>query len=175
MKINPKHYLLIVLAIASIGLSGFGYWYLYNKIISQAEGEYNALQEYQIEVIKKQNEQDLVKVYADTLSDRNKLSSYFITEDKIIGFIESVEAVGDYSKTDVTLSAINTDDFNNLEKGNSGHLKTHIDIKGDWSNVMKALILIENMPYSISINNMNLLFASGKWSMAFDIEVLTIK
>lgn len=189
MKINSKHYILIIFAIAAIILSIFGYIVMYRNIITQAMNSSKIMNEVNAESEKKKYENDLTAVFNNTVSDRAKLSSYFIHEDKIVDFIENVEKIGTDSGTDLILSSINSDNLSSAKIGTVGHVKAHITVNGSWANVMKSLILIENIPYSLSMNNVRLDSVSGaelsvdnkkevrgkRWNLALDIEVLIIK
>ncbi len=179
MKTNSKHYTVITLAIGSVFLSSFGYWYIYGIVIKQAENYSKSLQEIALVDTKKQQIKDIAKMHEDTLKARERLSTFVLTDDKLINFIEFVESIGNRSSTDTTISSIKNDDLSSAEKGTFGHLKARIDIKGSWTNIMRALVLIENLPYSLSLNNIDLNFNKAdknpQWNVRLDIEVLTIK
>ena len=95
-----------------------------------------------------------------------------------MGFIERVEKVGEDSKTELELSSIES-----LE----GEVKAKIEVKGSWSGIMSALMLIENLPFSILINNVHInapsdlssdeggVGAAKIWTLRMDIEALTAK
>lgn len=168
MKINSKHYILVIFALGSVALAGFGYWHVYRIVIKQAEINSESLQAVESEKGRTQREQDLAKTHAETLDDRARLPAFIVSEDKVVDLIESIESVASSSDSEVTLSSIATE---------KSHFKGRIEIKGSWSNAMRALILIENLPYSISFNNLKLSHESEskKWSILFDMQVLTKK
>lgn len=188
MKINYKHYILICFALCSVLIAVIGYWFVYRNIIKQAETYSSGLENISLENEKKQHINEVAKVYIDTLEDRNKLSNYLLNDDKIVGLIEAIESIGVNSSSVVSISGINNEDLSSAEKGTFGHLKARIDAKGSWTNIMRTLIMIENLPYSLSINNLTLSFEKNassdpkiksvkndSWSMSFNITVLTIK
>lgn len=188
MKINFKHYILICLAICSVVISGVGYWFVYDRVIKQAKTYSSGLQNISLENNKKQHINEVAKAYNDTLEDRNKITNFLLNDDKIVGLIETIESIGENSSSNVTISGINNEDLSSAEKGTFGHLIARIDAKGTWVNIMRALIMIENLSYSISINNLNLISEGGEsassktkivkndnWKLSFDISVLTIK
>ncbi len=172
MKINPRHYILILLALASIGISVAGYFLIYNQTIFQAEHYVNANKELENENTKKQNDQDLVKIYDNSKDDRTKVSSFLVKEDKIVNFIEMVEKVGNDSHIDLELSSISNDD---------AKVKAQVNAKGSWSGILTALTMIENLPVSSTISNVKMNVAGSPvkgardWSLSLDIEALMIK
>lgn len=191
MKINSKHYILIIFAIGTVILSILGYIIVYRTVVTQAKDSSKALIEINTESEKKQYEDGLTKLFDDTSSDRLKLSSFFVREDRIVDFIEKVEKIGVDSNTELTLSSINADDLNSVKVGTIGRIKTRITASGSWANVMRALVLIENLPYSLSMNDVRVDSSSGsnaelsagdkktskgnKWNLSLNMEVLIMK
>ena len=172
MKINHRHYMLLFFAILSIGVVGYGYYFVYSKTVIQAEHYISANNEVLNEDKKRNNEQEIMKVFNSSKDSRVKIMSFFVHEDKVVEFIEMMEKVGTDSNTNLELSSIlNEDD----------KVKVKINTKGSWSGIMKALLLIENLPLSIHINNvaLNVSDVSAKegstWSLTLDIEALSIK
>ncbi len=172
MKINLRHYILIISAILCILASSGAYYFVYKQAIGQADKYVKVNKELENEDSKKQTEQDLVKTYESTKVSRAQLLSFFVKEDKVVSFIEMVEKVGDQSKTKLELSSINND---------NGIIKTNISVKGSWNNVITALMIIENLPLSLNIKNVRLSTSSGLdkkssgWELQLSIEALSIK
>lgn len=188
MNVNSKHYILLLFSFAALAISGAGYVLLYKAVVSEARESSQAIAEVALENTKRLREQELTATYADTLSDRTRLASFVISEAEIVDFIEAVEGVGADSGAQVEISAIGKGDIAKTEKVSFGHIAAHLEIQGSWINVMRALILVENMPYSISMNNFNLVAMGDlaaasapvkgaapkvrQWKMSFDIKVL---
>jgi hypothetical protein len=179
MKINFKHHILILLAFASIIISAAVYWYVYGTVIKQAETYSKDLAENSLDSGKKVNEKEVAKMYADTILGRAQLANAVLQDDKIITFIESIESIEQNTSLDINISSISNDDLSSSAKGTFGHLKVHVDINGSWSDVMRSIILIENLPYSLSVDNIHLQFSKDikkvQWKASLDIIVLTIK
>jgi hypothetical protein len=179
MKNNSKHITLILFGIISIIVSACGYLYIHDAVINQAERYSIALKDSETYDENKKNEQNLQKIYKQTVVDRAKLDTYIITEDKVVNFIESLENIGKMTNTKVALSSIDSEEMKDLAKGTSGHIKAKVDIKGSWSNVMTSLSMLENLPFSITLDNSKLsnnnLDKSAPWSLSTGIRVLSIK
>ncbi len=180
MKNNSKHITLLLFGIISIVAAGFGYWYLHLAVITQAETYSLALKDAETYNENKKNEQNLQKIYNQSIADRAKISSYVVSEDKIIDFIESIENIGKITNTTVSLSAIDSKAMDELAKGASGHIKAKVTVTGSWTGVMTALSLLENLPFSLSLENSRVfkdseLGKNASWNLLTDINVLSIK
>lgn len=172
MKMNHRHYVLIIFAIVSIAVVSMAYFLIRRQTIVQAIHYVNASKELANEDIIKQKEQELKKIHDDTEEQRSGLSSRLIKEDKAVTFIEMVEKVGTESNTKLELGSITS---------SAGLLKANINVIGSWANVMTALTLLENLPFSSVISDVDLgtSAVSGKeakvWSLNLSIEALTTK
>ncbi|MEK7463706.1 MAG: hypothetical protein AAB610_01120 [Patescibacteria group bacterium] len=179
MKINQRHYTLILFALCTVICASFGYAFLYKKTVVQAEHYISAANEVANESIKKQNEQELTDIHKDTSVSREKLSSFFIPEETAVDFIERIEKVGVDSLTELEISAITNEE---------SHIKAKVDIDGSWPGVMNALMLMENLPLGTTLDDIRLytsgdLESSGKkkaasghiWHLSLTIEALTKK
>ncbi len=168
MRLNSKHYFLLLLGLCSVGVTGFGYWYVYQSVIVNGQNKASLIREIEIDNDNKKNEEFLTELSKATEKDRAKLSTYFVTEDDVLTFITSIESVEKVSSTTVVISAISNDSTNK-------YIKVNIDIKGGWVNIRKALSMIENLPYSINIDSLNLNSDSTKWNMVLGIRALSTK
>ena len=106
MKTHSGHYILVVFALLTSVVAGLGYYMLYQQVVVQAESSSQAVQAVGLEAERKQQEGQLIKLYADTELDRAKLASSFVQEDKIVNFIEEVEAIGTFTNTTLDLSSL---------------------------------------------------------------------
>ena len=176
MKIYSGHYILVVFSLLTTVAAAFGYYVLYGQVVAQAESSSQAMQAVGLEVGRKEQEGQLLKLYDETKVKRAKLASSFVAEDKVVDFIEEVEAIGADTSTTLELSSLAKEE---------GRIKAHIEVKGSWSGVMRALMIIENMPYSISVKDIRLIAAgdasgdlkktsSRTWNLSLDFSVLTL-
>lgn len=172
MKINHRHYTLIVFALATTSLVFMGYVFIYKNTIKQAEYYINATKEVESQNNKKQYEKKLLGIFDISVNKRQKIESLLVHEDKVVNFIEEVETVGVNSKTALELSSIENSD---------GKIKAKVEVKGSWANVITALMLLENLPFGSSIGNIALMVGDTTtvknplWGLSLDIEALTIK
>lgn len=168
MRPNSKHYILLLIGLGSAIFASIGYWYVYNSIVVNAKNKIMVLNEIETNNKNRENENALIEIGKKSEIERKNLPSYFITEDKILDFIDSVEDIERISSTTMNLSSISKDE-------SSDHIKVNVEIKGEWSNVRRGLSLLENLPYSINIDNMNLSNTSEVWTMSLSIRALYLK
>ena len=179
MKINHRHYILIIFAIISIIVSIFCYFFLYRQTTTQANNYLDSIKQVESEKNTVNYEQKLIDTFNKYEQDRLKIESYVVKEDKLVDFIERIEKIGSDSKTDLQLSSITSVD---------NKIKARVNTTGGWQGVMTALQMIENIPLSVSISNVRL-DTSGdiegivnskttkirEWRLSIDIETLTTK
>lgn len=156
MKVNHRHYILIILAIGAFILSILVYVFVYRTVISQAKKSAELSLKVSQDSERKKHEEDLQSIYDNTSSDREKIKSFLISQDKVVNFIEEIEKIGKDTDTDLSISSINAEDLSAKAEGETGYLTAIIETKGKWQNVMRAFELIENIPYSTSLNNVRL-------------------
>lgn len=172
MKINSRHYILIIFALLSIVAALFSYFFIYNKTLAQVVSYVSVNEEVNNEDSRKKSEEELLNLYESSKESRAKVLNYFVQEDKIVDFIEMVEGIGNSSKTKLEISSISND---------SSSLKAKIKVEGGWVNVMTAFTLIENLPISLTINNVSIRNtdfgskSSKTWNLELDIEALITK
>jgi len=172
MKINHRHFVLIIIAIITIVVVCIAYFLIYRQTIVQADHYASANTELSNEDGLRQKEMDLTKVYDETKIERDNLNSFLVNEDKAVIFIEMVEKVGIDTNTKLELGSIsNSTDI----------LKAGVSVEGLWSDIMSALELLENLPISSVIYDVNMTSSgeltktSKSWKMTLNIEALTTK
>lgn len=191
MKVNSKHYVLLFIGLLTLVISATGYWYVYKTTVSQAQKHAFLVREIENNEQNNKEEIKLLQISSSTRERREMLSSYFISDEKILDFIKSIENVEKNSSTEVILSGIDAGNQSENVDKLTGDVKIHVVIKGDWINVNKALSLIENLPYSIYISNASLrsltvdiptadkkvatIIKKSIWEMSLDVKALTMK
>jgi hypothetical protein len=178
MYTNHRHYILTIFAVLAVGVSIFGYITMWNVINEQA-GEYSRMSaETLAENEQKKHQQDLASVYTQSTETRNSIKTFIVSQEKIVEFLDIVEKIGIDSGAPIDVSGINTGEFT-LDSSNAiGHFSVHITSSGSWSGIMKVLMLIEYMPYSVSLNNIHISKGgdkNSKWDLALDLRILTTK
>src|SRR3989344_1049430 len=170
MKINHRHYTLMIFALASIAFSILAYVFIYKRAIKQAEYYVIATREVESEKNRDKYEEDIMKIFELSKEDRVKVETFIARDDRIVDFIEKVEEIGAISKTTLMLSSISKEE---------GKIKAKVNVTGSWGGVMSALMLMENMGLQASLSNASLNSlgntSSTSWDLSLDIEAPTIK
>jgi hypothetical protein len=168
MRSNYKNFVLLLIGIASVILACAGYWFVYNSVVDNSRQNSLVMQEIDKDLESKKNEDNLLEIGKATELDRQRLSTFIISEDKILDLITSIEDVGNFSSTEIVISSI-------LKDETGKYINIKVDVNGAWMNINKALVLIENLPYSLTIDYVQIALAEGKWKMNINVKALTTK
>lgn len=161
MKHLHAHIILLFIAFVTMAAVATLYVYMYYSIndsfaqVALARSILNSEKQNSVE------EQNVRKMYEDTREKRTYLSKLFIGDDQAITFIESLEKLGQITKSTVTLSSVSADETSSLANGSIAHISAKLDAVGPWQSIMRTLILSENLPYQSSLGPVNLTLGSG--------------
>ncbi len=173
MYINHRHYVLLVFAVIALAVTIFGYAFLREHIYSTSILAANMKQEVNLFNEKQVREHSVSSAYTQSAEARTKIVSSLVKQDDAVTLIERFEKIGDDTDTSIELSAISNDEVV-VEKGiPMSHFRAHIEAKGSWSSIMRTLLLIENMPYNVSVGNLRLSLNSDSPSSSADLPVKT--
>jgi hypothetical protein len=104
------------------------------------------------------------------------IQTYLIPDSNTVSFIEEVEGVAKQSGASVSIASISADDLTSAAVGTIGHIQAHISINGSWSQAMRALHIIEDMPYALTIDNVSAhALGGGVWDVEFNMTGLVVK
>lgn len=123
----------------------------------------------------------LISFINKTEDSRNSLTNFIVQDANVVQVIEEIEKIGTRTKTEIIISSLTAEDSTNLAPRSINKIKARVDIKGEWSNAVAALTLLESLPYKSSISNISLRTDkdsdAGKkqWSFSLQIEILKIK
>lgn len=181
MKHLSRTILYLMFALIILLISAGAYWYIYTSVNKEIVATLNALVAVQKEKNVTAREKNLDIMLHSTEAERARIASIFVPEGAVVSFIERFEGLGKDSGADVSISSISSEDLSAAAKGTIGKITAHVTGAGSWNSVMKTLMLAENLPYSITINNLTLdhigtdTRSASKWRVDFDVEVLSIK
>lgn len=179
MNINHRHLVLLILALVALSASIFTYSFFYNFVKSEAEESAQLSQQIAAIEEQRRHEQGVASVYQQSVSDLAALKSYVVTGEQVVDLIEEIEEIGTTTSTSLELTGITNSANASQKEGEFSVFTATVHGKGTWTNIMRALILIEHLPYSMSINNIR--FAeegagpARVWTISFGIKVLTTK
>ena len=178
MKHSHGHTLLLTFACITLCAVAAGYVYMNHMIGVSAARAATARQALASAIASKNSEQSLIQAYQATAADRGKLIGFFIPADRVVSFIESIEALGPAAGSTVVLSSISADQMQGAVPGAIGKAHAAVDVRGSWPSVMKTLMLAEALPYQSSIDRISLdssvdgsgATAKREWHASFAVD-----
>lgn len=174
---------MIVVSIVSM----VAYISFFNHIKGKNEAISIIANEIDIAIQKEIKLKSIKNLIADTENDRKQLETYFVTDDKIVDFIEEVENIGKYAGADVEIMSVSIgDDKSQTEEQNTATELLHLGFKvnGKWSDVFQFFALLEKLPFKIDIAKANLEaiykdanngISSSDWKGFFNITAVKSK
>ena len=108
-------------------------------------------------------------------ADRDLLDSYFLREEEIVSFLETIESLAYDPGTDVAVTSV--DQGNTAQGGNFTTLNLSIDVQGPWVAVFLEFSLIETLPVPLVVHQatIDVINAQGDdrtWKGSFRVSVL---
>ena len=180
MKHHHSHKALLVIACSTMIFVYAVYGYMRHRIYVSLDKVIENKHLVADRDLSVQKQENVSSLYSASASDRLKMRELFIPEDSTISFIESIEAIGLSSGSDIELSGIEADAA--PEGSSVGRIRVHVEAQGSWSAIMKTIMLAEGLPYGVSLGNVHLsapedVSVKGKsgWKASFIIEALTLK
>ncbi len=174
-----NHFATLILAAAVTLVIGVLYIYMFyatNASVNQADLARDIVR---VEMSDQSQSKSLSQLASSTAASRAHLNSFFVPADDVVTFITSLESIGGESGSSLSLASIDADSLDGKPAGTIGTVRAHIDADGSWSSVMRALAIAENMPYAVSIDQVQLNASTGQngrstWNLSFDIQAAMI-
>jgi len=120
------------------------------------------------------------KLYQATEKQRADILKHVIPSNKMLSFIETLEAVGDEAGSTLTLSAVSGSKANETVPLGMDLFHAHANVSGSWSSVMQTLMLIEALPFvtvldSVQLDTLAIVGAKSTrgWQASFNVTMLT--
>lgn len=147
------------------------------------------LNQIESEVKKDESLRSIKNLMNDTKEDRGQIERLFVQPNGTVDFIETVELLGRTADVKIEVESVGVSAFKNKTASSTTELfNLSFKTEGSWQNTMHLLSLLDNMPYKISFENVNLSKISGSsgsdknkeenpsyWNGSFNFTVLKIK
>jgi len=176
-KLRAQHYILLFLSIATLLVAGSAYAFMYKDTIKKAEEESVVQGEATAASKQTSDAKDMQAAFEASAASRALLPSFLISTDDAVPFIDSVEAIGPATGSTVSISSLSSGADNDASYQS---VSATISASGSWANIMRAVETIENMPYAISIKELDLNESSDQskksapvWTATIDVSVLS--
>lgn len=185
VEYNTKKMLIIASIVTLVILSVYIAFFLYvgskNKSISILSNEVDFVVQKEIRL---RSIQSLIK---NTEEERKKLNLYFVKQDTIVDFIETIEELAVFSGVTIEIASVSVDDIGGDESEVGELLRLNFEVIGTWQDLFYLLAFIESLPFEITLNQVNFHTISGPqeeeeeeepaqlWTGAFGLTVVKIK
>ena len=175
---------LIIISLIALGAC----FYLFTNI-KKTDKEVSLLA-VQIESWVKREEslRSIKSLMEDTKKEREQLANLFVQSKGEVDFIEAVESLGRTVGVNLEIESVGVETMKGKTSSSTELFRLSAKTEGSWSGIINLLTLLENMPFSISFENLNLRKISGGsnskdskqepssyWSGNFTFSVLKIK
>jgi len=118
-------------------------------------------QTLQQKLVLQEIEQSERHVISDTKQKREKLQSYFITEEEAVSFIEQLETLSTVAGVSLSISSVDV-----KKEGLSVQLNT----ESAWTETYHFLTLVESMPLKVSIDQARFRYnGNGVWNTSYTV------
>ena len=156
------------------------YVFLFLDIRDKNREVFLILNEADIEAREDLRLRSIQDVVNDTEEQRGQLNVYFVDDDKIVEFIETIEELGSFTGAEVEVTAVNIEEKVGESGENDEFLQLTFSAKGDWDEVFYLFSLVELLPYKIEVRRASFESSSSKgklgvWSGTFNISVAKTK
>lgn len=162
LSARNKLYLAMILMAALTALCGFAAWYAFGLIVKESD-----------EVVKLQTEQSLIDRQRGQLSEMTKnydamkdfipqLDSVLLDVNDKLEFIMLVERLSAQASVDHVIEAVGG--ATAVKPAGAETVKFNINIIGDFPNILKFIYTLENAPYYVNIERIQLSSDGSKFS-----------
>ncbi len=146
-------------------------FYARSLIKKQEEGARENFKNYTLLSRKSQNIKLLESQMAEIKENFEKLDNFYLKENGLVGFIESLEKIGRDANVLVGIHSVG------IEKDKKSVL-FRIDAEGEFEELFQYLVSLENLPYQVAFERMDISSGDatkGKnvWKSEVDIRVIS--
>lgn len=173
--------MLLIFALLATIFVGCLYAYVQVKIVAMRDDTADALAAVSEARLDQGKETELINLYQSRASDWARIQTFFVSNDRPLSFIESLEALGKAASSSLVISSISSDSGNAKSSVRTGTVSAHIEATGSWNSLMRTLKLVEVMPFQINIDHVRFdtsvlegeTASKHSWKLGFDIKAAT--
>ena len=169
-KAFSRHSILVLFAIASLAASASAYYFIDRAAVGRAVSAADASAAAQDAARLSRAAADTQKEYDQTAASRALLPSLVVSKGSVVSFIKAIEAVGRDSGASVSISSISSA---SASDGAQPLIKGTVAVAGSWSQAMRAVRMVEDLPYALSVTGLRLAASDKAWTASMDIAVLS--
>lgn len=149
----------------------FLWFYLYSKIEERQADIVKIINNVTFSEVNAQNLKLLKSQMEEASGDKEKIDKVFLEKKDIVSFMEYLERIGE----DISVSV----DFNSVKLDDTDKKKPYFQfsLKGKFENAFRFLVLLENIPYQISLDRIDMSKneEKGGWEANVGISLVSYK
>ena len=172
---NSKNTLfsLFVASIVVVGLLGASYIWVFLEVRSEIAKVTVAAEEAQILATQNAHVQTVRRVVRDTQIQRETLSTYFLSEEEIVEFLEEIENLGTHAGSQVSVQTVQAGEAVDKD-GAIIPLQLTLRSGGSLQAVFYTLALLESYPKALSVEEVVLIQnpTTFEWSGMFNVVAM---
>lgn len=167
MKTKFKTTLILVLLLVVSG--AFGFAWIYRTISAKTKEVFKL----NLKLANLESEQKsmlgLKKFLEETKKDKDKINKVFLSEGRIVEFIEELEKLGRAENVEIKIQSALVS-----EKRDANPI-FNFELAGNFENIFRTAVLMENLPYQLEIEEFSLTKEEKgkKWRGQFKINILS--
>ena len=169
---------LIFVALLSVAIAVCciaGYVWLFSAVRGTVEDAARTAQEAALLSTRQAHAQTVHRVVRDSQTQRDKLSSYFVTDDTVVDFLGDIEALSVRTGVSLSVSSVTVGDPVDTD-GAVVPLTLLLTTRGSMSDVFYTLALLEAYPKALFVRDMRFTQREDGtlWDARYDVVVMRI-
>lgn len=173
-KLRTIQFLIIATGLAVVSVTS--YTLLFLEIKEKTREASLIVSELDLEAQRDVRLRSIQNIIKDTEQQREQLNVYFVKDDAVVAFIETIESLGDKSGAEVEVTSVNIEERNS-EGSSSQFLRLTFSATGAWDEVFYLFSLVELLPYKMEVKRASFesrksgTIKSNVWNGSFSIAV----
>src|SRR3989344_3640130 len=142
---------IILVAVVILNLIGFfGCVVIFREIKNKSENISSIRNELEQESAKESRYLSIKGLIEETAEDREKIDSYFIPSEGVVGFLELLEKQSALSGVQASIVSVRVNEDDTIASSTIETLALEVEAEGGWKEMHHFFSLAENLPYNIS-------------------------
>ena len=174
-KHNTPLVILVGVSVVALGISSATYMWLFTKVNDTIREAAIISESAQLLSAQNAYTQTIRKIVRDTSDEREKINSYFVTDEGLVSFLEDIEGLG--TRAGVNLEVQSVSVGNTIDKdGLVSPLRLSLESEGTITEIYYILSLLEAYPKALSVRRVQIYQRPDTlvWVGTFDIEVIKV-
>jgi len=166
---------ILALALLSLGASGVLYW-LVERAVDTKTAAFIEVRDARVrELFEAQNVQRAQDLLDVTFGTRALLEGYLLPVDEPLEFLalvdDTIPRIAGAPTNVVSISKETPDEKKTDETEKPPHVRVVLNAQGDWNNLFHLLLLLEHMPYAVSLDRAVMTLSTTESEYAWEADL----